>query len=153
MLYWSTPPAALLQKLTTFHRLLYWEQLKWRITCLCFLLGFQLSCLSNVKDNCDKTKEKQPDVASLFQNWRKSEVRNVKRVWVWKAGFSSQSSSLVIFSPSLPFMVSVLCDLSARRVTWVLLTGLTPTDKATNLWKVGAEEAGNTCYLAELTLP
>lgn len=78
-------------------------------------------------------KEKQPDVLSLLKNWKKSKVRNLKRACVWGEGFSSQSSLALISSPALPFMVSIVCDLSVRRVTWALLIGLTPTDRRLTL--------------------
>lgn len=59
----------------------------------------------------------------------------------------------LISSLSFPFMMSMVCDLLVRRLTPVLLIGLTPTDRRLTLEKVRADEAGNTCYPTGLTLP
>lgn len=119
MLYWSTQRC-----LQLYSRKYPHSKAKVRITLSVFSLR---QCLSRVSDNCDKTKEKWPDVLSLFKKWRKFTVRNLKRVCVWGEGSSSQPLS------HLPFIASTLRDLSVRRATLVLLIDLTPTDRRLTL--------------------
>lgn len=106
MLHWSTQAflfPAVLQDISTVQRVLFVgsSQSKDWLSCFCFS---PRQCLSGVKDNCDKTEEKQPDVLSLFKNWKKkSKVRNLKRVCVGGEGFTSQSSSLSHLQPLFSF--------------------------------------------------
>lgn len=74
-----------------------------------------------------------PDVLSLFRNWKKSKVRNLKRLSLRGESFSSHLSSVSSSAPLFLSLLCMVCDLSVRRVTWVLLMGLTPTDRRLTL--------------------
>lgn len=141
ILIYTTLPSAVFQKISTFQRLLYWEQPKWRII---------------LADSCFSSQAMSfKSEGQLWQNQREVArcaliVWDLKKVQGKKSeeglglrGRFLQSIFLsVIFLPSLPFMVSMLCDLSVRRVTWVLLIDLTPTDRRLTLERSGQMRLG-----------
>lgn len=131
MLYWSTTPSAVFQKISTFQRLPLLRAAKpdnWSWLDSVFLPG---NVFQDWRTTVTKTKEKHPDVLSLFKNRKKIQGKKSEEGLGVRGGLPESIFLSVNFIPSLPFMVSIVCDLSVRRVTWVLLIGLTPTDRLT----------------------
>lgn len=96
LIYTIQPPAGL-QDIPTCQRLFFPQispesKEQHRLTFFSFSLGH---FLSRLKDNCDKTSEKQPDVLSLFEKQKKSKVRNLKRALCCQC--SSLSSLVPLF--------------------------------------------------------
>lgn len=119
------------------------SQNKRRITLAVFLLFSPQRCLSRMKDDCDKTREAAR--CALI-------VQELKKVWGKKSeeGLSLGGRTPLVNFPlshleplcSLHSVYGVVCDLSVRRVTRVLLIGLTPTDRWLTLERSGQVRLG-----------
>lgn len=138
ILIYTTLPSAVFQKISTFQTLLYWEQPKWRII-------LADSCFSSqamsFKSEGQLWQNQREVARCALIVWELKKVQGKKSEGL-RGGFLQSIFLSVIFSPSLPFMVSMLCDLSVRRVTWVLLIDLTPTDRRLTLERSGQMRLG-----------